>query len=116
MMKSLQRHLARSEDRIARLRNRISEEESELMEALESAGCPVVCLNSTDHDMALPSGDYYIVSERSVEGLEFHACKFGVEVRLPGSEEPIPAKRWDPTAILVSVESSLIKRVKNDWF
>lgn len=80
------------------LRNQLAGLEDDRETLLEGL-CPVVYVNSTDHDRALPSGYYFLVSAKSAEGLEFQANSHGVEVIT--SSGTVELENWDPEAELI---------------
>lgn len=60
---------------------------------------PVVYVNSTDHDRALPSGNYFLVSAKSAEDLKFQASSHGVKIIT--SSGTVELENWDPEAELI---------------
>ena len=87
--------LKEQEQELLRQMMALETERNSLLEGL----CPTVFVNSTDHERALPSGDYLLVSEKPVDNLEFHASSGGVEVHTP--DGIVDLEEWDPEAELI---------------
>jgi hypothetical protein len=73
--------------------------ELEFLELCEAEGVPRVYVNSTDHERALPSGEYYVVTSKTVPEC-WSASSRGVRV----GEEEISLEEWDDEAVLVRID------------
>jgi len=86
-------------DEVQNLQVAAQVKEYEFLELCEAEGVPRVYVSSTDHERALPSGEYFVITSKTVPE-RWIASSSGVYV----GEEEMLLEEWDEEAVLISVD------------